>query len=59
MMQVSIENGGEPITDSELQERSDLANSGTYSAYKTELKTAQLIVIDRGMIAANKETLFL
>ncbi|MBN1253962.1 MAG: DUF853 family protein [Deltaproteobacteria bacterium] len=59
MLQVLIEHKGEFISDAELQEGAGLSNSGTYSAYKTELKTAQLIVIDRGMIAANKETLFL
>lgn len=59
MLQVLIDHAGETMTDQQLQEESELANSGTYSAYKTELKTAQLIIIDRGTVTANKETLFL
>lgn len=59
MLQVLIEHKGEWITDEELLRESDLTNSGTYSAYKTDLKTAQLILVERGRVAANKETLFL
>jgi len=59
MLEVLIRYNGEFISDEQLQQESELANSGTYSAYKTELKTAQLAIIKQGMIAANKETLFL
>lgn len=59
MLGVLIRYAGESITDEQLQEESELSKSGTYSAYKTELKTAQLAIVGRGKIAANKETLFL
>jgi hypothetical protein len=59
MLEVLIQHGGEAITDAQLQEEAELSNSGTYSAYKTELKTAQLAIVDRGVISANRETLFL
>jgi len=59
MLQVLIETNGEAITDEELQRNAELSNSGTYSAYKAELRTAQLVIVDRGTVRANKETLFL
>lgn len=59
MLQILVEHGGEWMTDEELLQEADLANSGTYSAYKTDLKTAQLVLVERGRVVANKETLFL
>lgn len=59
MLQILVEHGGEEMTEQELMEESDLVNSGTYSAYKTDLRTARLIITGHGQIAANKETLFL
>lgn len=59
MLEVLIECGGSFITDTELQERAGLAKSGTFGAYKTDLRTAGLVITENGMIAANKEVLFL
>lgn len=59
MLEVLVAHKGEWISDGELREEAELANSGTYSAYKTDLKTARLAVVRPGEIAANKETLFL
>jgi len=50
---------GQALTDEELQEKAGLTKSGTYSAYKTDLKTARLIVVGRGSVQADKDTLFL
>lgn len=59
MLDVLIRHRGNPISDEQLQEETELANSGTYSAYKTDLRTARLIITENGMVAANRETLFL
>lgn len=59
MLEVLLKYNGDWITDEQLQEETNLTNSGTYSAYKTDLRTARLILVERGRVAANKETLFL
>ena len=59
MLQVLVGRKGEWMTDEELLEESDLLNSGTYSAYKTDLRTARLAITQGGRIAANKDPLFL
>jgi hypothetical protein len=59
MLEILVQRGGEPISDEQLQDEADLHIGGTYSAYKTDLRTARLIVTENGMVAANKETLFL
>ena len=58
MLKVLVEAGG-TITKEELGERSNLKNSGTFSAYLGDLKTAQLVIMNRDGVSANKETLFL
>jgi hypothetical protein len=59
MLDVLISYNGEYITDEQLLSEAGLSKSGTYSAYKTDLKTANLAIVESGKIAANKETLFL
>lgn len=51
---------GSSITKSDLQERSGIKSANTFSSYLSALNTAQLIVFpSKGIVAANKETLFL
>jgi hypothetical protein len=59
MLKVLVEHGGDPIPDEQLQEESELAKSGTYGTYKSQLRTAKLIVVRGNMVAADRETLFL
>jgi len=59
MLECLVKHKGEPISDEQLQQETELANSGTYSSYKTDLRTARLIKTNRGMVAADKDTLFL
>lgn len=54
-----VERSGEPVPTQELLEGSNMAKSGTFTTYLSDLRTARLIVTDRGTVAANKETLFL
>jgi len=49
----------EKISDGELQELTELKNSGSFTTYKSMLKTARLIEIQDRMMIANAETLFL
>ena len=59
MLQVLVDAKGEPISSAELQERAELAKSGTFSAYLSDLRTARLIRSDSQGIAADKDNLFL
>lgn len=59
MLDVLKNHEGEFITEDQLLEESGLRKTGTYTTYKSQLRTAHLILTDKGMIAANKETLFL
>ena len=47
------------IPREELQQRTRLSNSGTFSAYLRDLKTARLIELGSGGVAASRETLLL
>ena len=47
------------ISSEELQEKAQLAKSGTFSAYLSDLRTARLVRTDSQGIAADRETLFL
>lgn len=60
MLAVLVEAGGEPLSKDDLGERAQLQQSGTFSTYLSDLKTARLAVVNRdGTVAANRETLFL
>jgi hypothetical protein len=61
MLDVLIAHNGEPITAEQLSEESNVDSSGgSFSSYLSNLATADLIVKpERGMVAANVETLFL
>lgn len=59
MLEVLVENGGEPLTREELGEKANLVKSGTFSAYLSDLKTARLAVVTSSGVAADRETLFL
>jgi len=59
MLGVLVAENGNSITEEELLERAELRKTGTYGTYKSQLRTAHLIIIKDGMIAANKESLFL
>jgi hypothetical protein len=60
MLQVLIEAGGEYVDKETLAQRAGLTESGTFTTYISDLRTANLIVSERGSgFAANRETLFL
>lgn len=59
MLSRLIEHGGEYVPHEQLYEESELVKSGTASAYLSDLKRAQLAVVSREGVAANRETLFL
>jgi len=59
MLDRLIAHGGELVTREQLFEESKLEKSGTASAYLSDLKRAQLALVSRDGIAANRETLFL
>ena len=60
MLASLVELGGDFLTKEELGEKANLAKSGTFSTYLSDLKTARLAIVNRdGTVAANKETLFL
>ncbi|WP_232371497.1 ATP-binding protein [Leptospira ainazelensis] len=59
MLQCLVDRRGESITDEELQTFAELKKSGTYSTYKAQLRTAQLITVIQGRVAANIETLLM
>jgi len=50
---------GEFTTHEELMQAAGIEHPNTYSTYKTQLKSAHLVVEDGHQIAANRETLFL
>ena len=59
MLDRLIAHGGEFITKEQLFEESALAKSGTATTYLGDLKRAQLAVVGRDGVAANRDTLFL
>lgn len=59
MLEALIRHAGNPISDEDLRIEAELSNSGSYSNYKSHLKTAGLIIVERGTVAANRENLFL
>lgn len=59
MLDVLVSHGGDFISDEQLRDEAQLGKTGTYSSYKSDLKTARLITVKGKMIAADKETLFL
>lgn len=60
MLQALIDRKGESITREQLGEAVGMeSKGGTFSAYLSDLRTAHLIVTGGGIVAANKETLFL
>jgi hypothetical protein len=60
MLHALIRHRGKPITRQQLAAESDISESGgTFGTYLSHLRTADLIVQQGGMIAANRETLFL
>jgi hypothetical protein len=59
MLQRLIEHGGEAVPHEQLYLESELVKSGTASAYLGDLKRAQLALVTRDGVAANRETLFL
>ncbi len=50
---------GEFTAHEDLMRASGIEHPNTYSTYKTQLKSAHLVIEEDGQIAANKETLFL
>jgi hypothetical protein len=60
MLEILVRYEGDSIQKEILGQEAGLANSGTFSAYLSDLKTARLAHVNRdGTVAANKETLFL
>lgn len=59
MLEVLVEHPKHAMSDQELQEAIGMSNSGSYSQYKSSLRTARLITTSGGMVYADKETLFL
>ncbi len=58
MLTVLVERRGR-LTREALAEASGMSNSGTFSTYLSDLKTANLVVCSNGKVEANSETLFL
>lgn len=59
MLKVLVDAGGEPLSREELTARAELAESGTFTTYLTDLRTAKLITDHGKDVSANRETLFL
>jgi hypothetical protein len=63
MLDVLVGYRGEPISKEDLFVeagfKGEKGTSGTFSTYMSRLRTARLLVDVNGMVAANKETLFL
>lgn len=59
MLDILIQHNGNPLSKEELAASASMSNSGTFSTYLAQLKTAQLITVEQGAVSANKETLFL
>jgi hypothetical protein len=60
MLHALIRHRGKAISRQQLASEADISESGgTFGTYLSHLRTADLIVQQNGMIAANRETLFL
>jgi hypothetical protein len=59
MLDVIVQQGGEPISKEELMVAANLSKGGTFDTYLSYLRTAHLIKVERGMVMGDKETLFL
>ena len=59
MLDVLVVAGGEFMEREELAEASGLTQSGTFTTYLSDLRTARLVVTNSQGVAANRETLFL
>jgi hypothetical protein len=59
MLDVLVQNAGEPLSKDELFRRSQLAKSGTASTYLSTLKSARLIQVNGDQVNADRDTLFL
>ncbi len=59
MLHRLIEHGGVVVSKEQLYRESELVKSGTASAYLSDLKRAQLALVTRDGVEANRETLFL
>lgn len=59
MLDALVTAGGRPMGREELAEAAGLTNSGTFSAYLSDLRTARLAVVGRDGVAADRESLFL
>jgi hypothetical protein len=59
ILRVLVNRRGHALPLEELAEHSGMTKSGTFTTYLSDLRTARLIVTERGTAAANKETLFL
>jgi hypothetical protein len=59
ILRVLVDAGGDAVPLDELTDKSGMTKSGTFTTYLSDLRTARLIVTERGVAAANKETLFL
>ena len=59
ILKVLVDAGGEPVALEDLTSKSGMTKSGTFTTYLSDLRTARLIVTERGVAMANRETLFL
>ena len=59
ILRVLVNKRGHAVPLDEVAESSGMTKSGTFTTYLSDLRTARLIVTERGTAAANKETLFL
>ena len=59
MLEVLGVAGGVPVPLEDLAQASGMSESGTFSTYLSDLRTARLVVTEKGTAAANKDTLFL
>jgi len=59
ILRVLVDAGGDPVSMEDLTAKANLAKSGTFTTYLSDLRTARLITTERGQASANRETLFL
>jgi hypothetical protein len=59
ILRVLVDRRGCAVPLDEVAENAGMTKSGTFTTYLSDLRTARLIVTERGTAAANKETLFL
>lgn len=59
MLDALVAAGGRAMGREELATAAGLTNSGTFSAYLSDLRTARLAVVERDGVAADRESLFL